>query len=106
MAVRAVREIYPNCSSLEPWVRGLIYVALLATSALLAYTNISRGLMDDERFRYALLFAILVISAQFWPLQTPRRRWAHPGHFVGGCLCFACRRLSEICGDYPSRFLV
>lgn len=57
--------------SWSPWARGLVYIALLATSALLSYTNISRGLMDDERLRYALLFAILVIAVQFWPLQTP-----------------------------------
>jgi hypothetical protein len=46
-------------------------VALLAISALLTYSNISRGLMDDESFRYVVLFAILVIAVQFWPFREP-----------------------------------
>ena len=58
--------------ALQPWLRGLIYLASVATAALLAYTDISRGLMDNNRFRYAVLFALFALATQFWPFQAPR----------------------------------
>ena len=55
----------------NPWVKGLVCLGLVALSAPLAYTNVSRGLMEHNLFRYAILFALYVCAVQFWPFRKP-----------------------------------
>ena len=62
-----------NVQAWKPWTKGLAYLALMAAAALLAYTNLSRGLMDDDNFRYAILIAFLFFAILFWPFQAPER---------------------------------
>ncbi len=60
-------------------LRTSLYLALVLLAGLLVYTDVSRGLMDTNSFRYSVLFALLVLACQFWPFQTPRH-WS--GRFL------------------------
>ena len=55
----------------NPWLKGLVCLGFVALSAPLVYTNVSRGLMEHNLFRYAILFALLALAVQFWPFEKP-----------------------------------
>jgi len=86
----------------RPWVRGLVYLGLLALPVLLTHAHLSRGVMENNRFRLAILFPLFVFTAQFWPLRKPA---GFPGRFLvtilAGAYAFLAADDLKFVVDYP-----
>ena len=80
--------------SWNPWVKGLVCLGFVGISAPLIYTNVSRGVMEHNLFRYAILFALFICAVQFWPFRKPD---GLPGRFLIIILAGAYALLA---GDY------
>lgn len=72
---RLVRWLDGTSSAIRSWdarLRGIFYFALVTSVTPLVYSNLSHGLMDNTRFRYAILFGLFIVAVNFWPFRNPQ----------------------------------
>lgn len=84
------------------WLKGSVYLGLVAIPALLTYTDIARGVMENNRFRIAIVLFLFIIAVQFWPFQKPK---SFSGQFLitilAGAYAFLAGDYLQYVVDYP-----
>lgn len=109
LAFSREERLYRSASRLRAWVddrsaalRGLLFAGLLLAPAVLTYSTVHRGIMNDESFRLLFVAPFVLLAAQVLP-------FAYPKSFAGrlaltilaaGYLFATVRELSLVT-DYP-----
>ncbi len=70
--VEAFEQINGRLEKINPWIKGIAFLMMIAIPLPLIYTNIDRGLVGDLDFRALVILPLLIVAALLWPSPSPR----------------------------------